>query len=100
MEIRPLADKIVVKAITEETTSSGIVLPDTAKDKSQKGRVVAVGSGRLLENGTRVPLEVRAQDVVLFEAGSGVKVKLGDEEYLLLREADVLAVLSESPALV
>ena len=93
MELRPLGDKVVVKAITEETTTSGIVLPDTAKDKSQKGRVVAVGSGRLLENGTRVPLEVRAQDVVLFEPGSGVKVKLGDEEYLLLREADVLAVV-------
>ncbi|MBX5467782.1 MAG: co-chaperone GroES [Firmicutes bacterium] len=100
MEIRPLADKIVVKAITEETTSSGIVLPDTAKDKPQKGRVISVGSGRLLDNGTRAPLEVRVQDVVLFEAGSGVKVRLGDEEYLLLREADVLAVLSESPALV
>ncbi|MCL6564194.1 MAG: co-chaperone GroES [Firmicutes bacterium] len=93
MELRPLGDKVVVKAITEETTTSGIVLPDTAKDKSQKGRVVAVGSGRLLENGTRVPLEVRAHDVVLFEPGSGVKVKLGDEEYLLLREADVLAVV-------
>lgn len=100
MQIRPLADKLVVEPVTEATTMSGIVLPDTAKDKPQRGRVVAVGSGRLLDNGTRAALEVAPEDIVWFEVGAGTKIRIQDHEYLLLRESDVLAVLSETPALV
>lgn len=100
MEIRPLADKVVVEAITEETTSSGIVIPDTAKDKPQRCRVVAVGSGRLLDNGNRAPLEVKPEDVVLIDTGVGTKIRVGEKDYRLIRETDILAVLSGQHALV
>jgi chaperonin GroES len=89
----------VVEVINQETTVAGIVLPDTAKDQLQKARVVAVGSGHLLENGTRAPLEVQNEDVVLFEANRGTKVRVGQNEYLLISEADILAVLSGAPVL-
>lgn len=100
VDIRPLSDNIVVELVNDATTSSGIVLPDIAKDKLQRGRVKAVGSGRLLDNGTRAPLEVKPEDVVLFHGDSGTKVKVDGTEYLLLRESDILAVLSPAPALV
>ncbi len=94
--IRPLADRVVVKPRQrEEVTKSGIVLPDTAREKPQEGVVLAVGPGRMLENGTVVPLEVKEGDVVLFAKYAGTEVKLGDEEYLILRESDILAVLTE-----
>lgn len=96
MEVRPLADHIVVELVTEEKTVAGIVLPDTAKDQLQKGRVVAVGSGRLLDNGTRAPLEVAANDVVLFEPSRATKVRVEGKDLLLLSEADVLAVVSSA----
>ncbi|MCL4521116.1 MAG: co-chaperone GroES [Firmicutes bacterium] len=99
MDVRPLADHVVVEVINQETTVAGIVLPDTAKDQLQKARVVAVGSGHLLENGTRAPLEVQNEDVVLFEANRGTKVRVGQNEYLLISEADILAVLSGAPVL-
>ncbi len=99
MEVRPLADHVVVEVVSQETMVAGIVLPDTAKDQLQKARVVAVGSGRLLENGTRVPLEVTTEDVVLFEASQGTKVRVGGHDYLLLRESDILAVLAETSVL-
>ena len=99
MDLRPLADHVVVEVISQETTVAGIVLPDTAKDQLQKARVVAVGSGRLLENGTRSPLEVAPNDVVLFESINGTKVRVGDHDYLLLREMDILAVLAGAPVL-
>ena len=94
MNIRPLRDWVVVKALEkEERTKSGIVLPDTAKEKPQQGKVIAVGTGRCLENGTKVPLEVKVDDTVIFRKYSGTEVKHDGEEVLLLREEDVLAVV-------
>lgn len=93
MEIRPLSDHVVVKPIHEEKTVAGIVLPETAKDQLQRAEVVAVGSGRLLDNGTRVALEVAVGDVVLYQSDAGHKVRIDDADYLLLREADVVALL-------
>ncbi len=89
----------MVEVINQETTVAGIVLPDTAKDQLQKAKVVAVGSGHLLETGSRVPLEVSVEDVVLFEAHRGTKVRVGQTEYLLLSESDILAILSGVPVL-
>jgi chaperonin GroES len=83
----------VKPAAKEEVTRSGIVLPDTAKEKPQQGTVVAVGSGKLLENGTRVTMEVKEGDQVLFAKYSGTEVKIENEEYLVMRESDILAVL-------
>ncbi len=97
--MRPLADHVVVEVVNQETTVGGIVLPETAKDQLQKGRVVAVGSGHLLENGTRAPLEVTAGDVVLFEASPATKVRVEERDYLLLRESDIRAVLAGTPVL-
>jgi chaperonin GroES len=96
VDIRPLADRIVVEIIEEEKTASGIVLPDVAKDKPQRGKVVAVGNGRILDNGQRVPVEVKVDDVVLFTQGAGTKLKVGEQPYLVLNEADVVAVLTAS----
>jgi chaperonin GroES len=94
-KIRPVGDRVVVKpAAKEEVTKSGIVIPDTAKEKPQEGTVVAVGSGRLLDNGERATLEVREGDRVLFAKYSGTEFKLDGEEYLVLKESDILAVLS------
>ncbi|HHY39242.1 MAG TPA: co-chaperone GroES [Clostridia bacterium] len=91
--IKPLADRVVVKPRqTEEVTKGGIVLPDTAKDKPQEGEVVAVGPGRLLDNGTRVAPEVKEKDIVVFSKYSGTEIKIDGEEYLILRESDILAV--------
>ena len=78
---------------TEEKTASGIVLPDTAKEKPQEGRVVAVGAGRILENGERVAVEVKEGDKVIFSKYAGTEVKLDGKEYLILREDDVLAIV-------
>ncbi|HHV79490.1 MAG TPA: co-chaperone GroES [Firmicutes bacterium] len=91
--IRPLNERVVVKPINvEEKTKGGIVLPDTAKDKPQEGEVVAVGPGRILENGTRIPPEVKVGDRVIFSKYSGTEFKMDGEEYLILRESDILAV--------
>ena len=91
--LRPLGDRVVLKLRTqEEKTEGGILLPDTAKEKPQEGEVVAVGPGRLLDNGTRVPPEVKVGDVVVFSKYSGTEVKYGGEEYLIIRESDILAV--------
>ncbi len=93
MKLVPLADRVVVKAIEqEEKTKGGIVLPDTAKEKPQEGEVLAVGSGRLLDNGERVPLEVKVGDRVVFSKYGGTEIKLDGEEYIILRESDILAV--------
>lgn len=92
--IRPLGDRVVVKALPqEEKTKSGIVLPDTAKEKPQQAEVVAVGPGRLMENGQRATLDLKAGDKVLFSKYSGNEVKVEEEEYLILREMDILAVI-------
>jgi|UniRef100_A0A7C4U231 chaperonin GroES len=93
-EIIPTYDHIVVKIEEEEEkTKTGIVLPDTAKEKPQKGKVVAVGSGRLLDNGQKVPLEVKVGDTVIFSKYAGTEIKLNDEKYLILSEKEVLAIL-------
>lgn len=92
--LRPLGDRVVVKRIEEEAkTKGGIVLPDTAKEKPQRGKVIAVGSGRMLDNGTKVPLEVKQGDTVLFAKYGGTEVEIDGEEYIILSERDLLAVL-------
>ena len=94
-QIRPLGDRVVVRALAkEEVTKSGIVLPDTAKEKPQEGKVVAVGPGRVAEDGKRVPMEVKEGDTVIFAKYAGSEVKLDEVEYLILGEKDILAVLS------
>lgn len=93
MELRPLGDRVVVKALeAEEKTKGGIILPDTAKDKPQEGEVMAVGPGRVLENGNRVALDVKVGDRVLYSKYGGTEVKVDDVEYLVIRESDLLAV--------
>jgi chaperonin GroES len=96
VKLKPLGDRILVKAIeVEERTKSGIVLPDTAKEKPQQGKVLAVGQGRLLDNGQLVPLQVKEGDRVLYSKYSGTEVKIENEEYLVLSERDILAIIEE-----
>ncbi|MEO0139301.1 MAG: co-chaperone GroES [candidate division WOR-3 bacterium] len=97
VKIKPLADRVVVKRFEEEEakTPGGIIIPDTAKEKPQKGVVVAVGPGRLDENGKRIPMEVKVGDKVLFAKYAGSEVKVDGEEYLIMREDDILAILEE-----
>ncbi|TDF96196.1 co-chaperone GroES [Paenibacillus piri] len=92
--IKPLGDRVVIEAIAkEETTASGIVLPDTAKEKPQEGKVIAVGSG-VLKDGERIPLEVKEGDRIIFSKYAGTEVKYDGRELLILRENDILAVLA------
>ena len=92
--IQPLGDRVVVKpSAKEEVTRSGIVIPDTAKEKPQEGTVVAVGSGRLLDNGDRAPVDVHVGDRVLFAKYGWTEFKLDGQEYLVLKENDILAVI-------
>ena len=94
--LRPLGDRIVIELVeSEEKTASGIVLPDSAKEKPQEGRVVAVGTGRVLESGERVALEVSVGDRIIFSKYSGTEVKYEGVEYLILRDNDILAVVGE-----
>ncbi|MGD8401631.1 MAG: co-chaperone GroES [Bacillota bacterium] len=94
MNIKPLGERVVLKVIENEvTTKSGIVLPDTAKEKPQMGEVLAVGPGKMLDNGQRVALDVKAGDRVLFAKYAGTEVKLDGEEYMVLKESDVLAIV-------
>ena len=94
MKIKPLGDRILLKRIEEEQKSKGgIVIPDSAKEKPQEGKVVAVGKGRMLEDGKIVPLEVKKGDRVLFGKYSGTEVKLLGEEHLIVREDDILGIL-------
>ncbi|MGE5591361.1 MAG: co-chaperone GroES [Bacillota bacterium] len=96
MQIKPLGDRVVVKALeNEEKTKSGIVLPDTAKEKPQQGKVLAVGTGRVLDNGTRVALDVKVGDRILFSKYGGTEVKLDGEELLILSERDILGVVAD-----
>ncbi|WP_442601860.1 co-chaperone GroES [Paenibacillus sp. KN14-4R] len=93
--IRPLGDRVVIEAIAkEETTASGIVLPETAKEKPQEGKVVAVGSGTLNKDGERLPLEVREGDRIIFSKYAGTEVKFDGRELLIMRESDILAILA------
>ena len=92
--IKPLGDRVVVLPAEADTkTKSGIVIPDTSKEKPQKGKVVAVGSGKLLDNGQRAAMEVKVDDNVIFNKYSGTEVKVDDVEYLVIRESDILAIL-------
>ncbi|UCZ53712.1 co-chaperone GroES [Bacillus shivajii] len=92
--LKPLGDRLVIELVEqEEKTASGIVLPDSAKEKPQEGKVVAVGTGRVTESGERVALEVKDGDAVIFSKYAGTEVKYEGKEYLILRESDVLAVI-------
>jgi chaperonin GroES len=94
MKLRPLQDRILVQRVEEETTTKGgIIIPDTAKEKPAEGKVVAVGNGKLGDDGKRVALEVKKGDLILFGKYSGTEVKISGEEYLIMREDDVLGVI-------
>jgi len=96
MKLKPLGDRVLVKPIAvEERTKSGIVLPDTAKEKPQQGKVLVVGQGRLLDNGQLVPLQIKEGDKVLYSKYAGTEVKIENEEYLILSERDILAIIEE-----
>lgn len=96
MKITPLGERIVIKVLeSEEKTKSGIFIPDTAKEKPQMGEVMAVGSGRVLENGQKIALDVKVGDKVLFAKYAGTEVKLDGEEYMVLKESDVLAIVNQ-----
>jgi chaperonin GroES len=94
MKVRPLHDRLIVRRIEEkETVKGGIIIPDSAKEKPQEGEVIAVGNGKILENGTKLTLDVKAGDKILFGKYSGTDIKIDGEEYLILREDEVLAVI-------
>lgn len=91
--LKPLSDHVLVKPLSkEEKTEGGIYLPDTAKEKPQEGEVIAVGPGRMLDNGSRVAPEVKVGDKVIYAKYGGTEVKIGEEEYLIMRESDILAI--------
>jgi chaperonin GroES len=99
MKIRPLYDRVVVKRIEEkQAMQGGLYIPDSAKEKPQEGEVVAVGKGKRLENGTLVPLDVQAGDRILFGKYSGNDIKLDGEEYMIMREDEILGILDRQPA--
>jgi len=92
VKLKPLADRVLVKPIErEEVTKGGIVLPDTAREKPQEGEVLAVGDGRLSEDGKRIPLDVKVGDIVIYAKYGGTEIKVEDEELIILRESDILA---------
>ena len=96
MKLRPLNDRVIVQRMeSEEKTKGGIIIPDTAKEKPQKGKVIAVGDGRVGDDGKRIPLNVKAGDVVLFSKYAGSEVTIDDEEYLIMREDDILCVVEQ-----
>ncbi len=94
MKLRPLQDRILVQRVEEETTTKGgIIIPDTAKEKPAEGKVIAVGNGKLADDGKRIALEVKKGDRILFGKYSGTEVKISGEEYLIMREEDVLGII-------
>jgi len=96
MKIRPLQDRIIVKRVEEEEkTKGGIIIPETAKEKPMEGEVIAVGTGKILENGKKQPLEVKAGDRILFGKYSGTEVKIDGVEHLIMKEDDVLGVIEK-----
>lgn len=96
MKLKPLADRVVVRALAnEETTKSGIVLPGTAKEKPQEGEVLAVGLGKMGDDGKRIPPEVQVNDRVVFSKYGGTEIKIDGEEYLILKESDILAIVNK-----
>lgn len=95
MKIKPLHDRILVERIEEEEKKGGIIIPDTAKEKPQQGKVVAVGSGRKDESGKRIPMDVKKGDTILFGKYAGTEIRITDKEYLILREEDVLGIVEK-----
>ena len=96
MKIRPLADKVIVERIeAENKTTGGIVLPDSAKEKPQRGKVISIGVGKLLEDGLRSTMQVKKGDEVLFTSYAGTEVKLDGKEYLIMEESDIMAVIEK-----
>ncbi|MCL2029748.1 MAG: co-chaperone GroES [Deltaproteobacteria bacterium] len=96
MNVRPLSDRVLVKRVEEEeTTKGGIIIPDTAKEKPQQGKVVAIGEGKLLDNGTRIQPGVKVGETVLFGKYSGTEIKIDGQEYLILREDDIFGVFGK-----
>jgi chaperonin GroES len=94
MKIKPLGERVLVEAITEEQqTKGGIIIPDTAKEKPQQGKVIAVGTGKIDDNGNKVPFNVKKGDIVLMPQYGGQTVKLDDKEYQIMREDDILAIV-------
>src|SRR4030042_2194876 len=94
MKIRPLQDRVIVKRLEEEEkTKGGIIIPDTAKEKPQEGKVIAVGKGKVTEDGKVIPLDVKVGDKILFGKYSGTEIKIGGEEHLIMREEDILGVI-------
>lgn len=99
MTVRPLHDRLLVKRIEEkETVKGGIIIPDTAKEKPQEGEIIAAGNGKKTEEGKVIPLDVKAGDHILFGKYSGTEIKIGDEEYLILREDEVLVIIEGAKA--
>ena len=95
MKIKPLADKVLVQRIeAEATTAGGIVLPDTAKEKPQRGKIVAVGEGKVLDDGSRRKMQIKAGDEVLFTSYAGTDIKVDGAEYLIMDESDIMAVVA------
>jgi len=96
MKIRPLADKVIVERIEAETkTAGGIVLPDSAKEKPQRGKIISVGAGKLLDDGSKSVMQVKKGDEVLFTSYAGSEVKLDGKEYLIMEESDIMAVIEK-----
>ena len=96
LQIKPLQDRVIVKRLSgEEKTKGGIIIPDTAKEKPQEGEVMAVGNGKILENGTKQPLDVKVGDKILFSKYSGTEVKIEGEEFMIMREDDILAIIEK-----
>lgn len=99
MNIRPLADRLVVERVEEDTkTSGGIIIPDTAKEKPQKAKILAVGPGARDDNGKTIPMDVKIGDIVLFTKWGGNEIKIDGKEYLILKESDVIGVIEEAQA--
>ncbi|MEW6686060.1 MAG: co-chaperone GroES [Candidatus Edwardsbacteria bacterium] len=97
MKIKPLGDRVVVKPLEpEEKKKGGIIIPDTAKEKPQEGEVIAVGPGKIADNGTRIAMEVKAGDRVLYGKYSGTEVKIDDEDYLIMHADDILSIIEKT----
>ena len=97
MHMKPLADRVVVKPLEEtETMKGGIIIPDTAKEKPMQGEIIEIGPGRTTDDGKKMPLEVKKGDRVLYGKYSGTEVSIGDQEYLIMRESDIFAVIQDS----
>ncbi|HJX30540.1 MAG TPA: co-chaperone GroES [Thermodesulfobacteriota bacterium] len=96
MKIRPLQDRVIVKRVEEEEkTKGGIIIPDTAKEKPQEGQIIAVGPGKVTDDGKKIPMEVKAGDRVLFGKYSGSEIKMDGEEHLIMREDDILGIIEK-----